>query len=110
METRLLIGGEQVAGTGASLAVENPTTEETLATVALPSPEQVDAALAAARDAAAVWAGTPALERCEHLHEVARRLRAASEELATTMTREGGKPLVENRDEVEWSAAAFDYY
>ncbi len=26
------------------------------------------------------------------------------------MTAEGGKPLVENRDEIEWTAAAFDYY
>ena len=36
METRLLIGGEMVAGNGDALAVENPFTEETLATVALP--------------------------------------------------------------------------
>ncbi len=28
----------------------------------------------------------------------------------TLMTREGGKPLIENRDEIGWSAAAFDYY
>ena len=26
------------------------------------------------------------------------------------MTREGGKPLVENSDEIGWTAAAFDYY
>ena len=26
------------------------------------------------------------------------------------MTKEGGKPLVENSDEVGWTAAAFDYY
>ena len=26
------------------------------------------------------------------------------------MTAEGGKPLVENRDELDWTAAAFDYY
>jgi hypothetical protein len=29
METRLLIGGERVAGEGAPLPVENPATEET---------------------------------------------------------------------------------
>ena len=44
------------------------------------------------------------------LHEIARRLRDRQEELAATMTLEGGKPLVENRDEIDWSAAAFDYY
>ena len=109
-ETRLLIGGEQVAGEGAALAVENPFTEETIATVGAASPAQVDAAVAAAREAARTWAATPALERGEMLHEVALRMRARTDALAETMTREGGKPLVENSDEVGWTAAVFDYY
>jgi acyl-CoA reductase-like NAD-dependent aldehyde dehydrogenase len=109
-ETRLLIGGEQVEGTGGPLEVENPFSEETIAMVGLPSAEQVDAAVAAAREAARGWAETPAIERCELLHEVAARLRARTDELAELMTREGGKPLVENSDEVGWTAAAFDYY
>jgi betaine-aldehyde dehydrogenase len=109
-ETRLLIGGEQVAGTGEALPVENPATEETLADVALPSGEQVDAAIAAAREAAREWGATPAIERAELLHEVAARLRARTDEVGRVMTLEGGKPLVENTDEVGWTAAAFDYY
>src|SRR3712207_2899570 len=52
----------------------------------------------------------PAIERAELLHEVATRLRSRTDELADLMTREGGKPLVENSDEVGWTAAAFDYY
>lgn len=36
METRLLIAGEQVAGEGPGLDVENPSAQTTLATVALP--------------------------------------------------------------------------
>ncbi|MGH2981258.1 MAG: aldehyde dehydrogenase family protein, partial [Solirubrobacterales bacterium] len=109
-ETRLLIGGEQVAGDGEPLAVENPATEETIATVGLPSPEQADAAIAAASDAARDWGRTPAVERGEMLHEVATRMRALTDELARAMTLEGGKPLIENSDEVGWTAAAFDYY
>ena len=110
METRLLIRGEQVDGQGGPLEVENPATEETLAVVGLPSAEQVDAAIAAAREAARGWAGTPAVERGEMLHEVARLLRERRDELARVMTLEGGKPLIENSDEVGWTAAAFDYY
>jgi acyl-CoA reductase-like NAD-dependent aldehyde dehydrogenase len=109
-ETRLLIGGEQVAGTGSALEVENPFTEATLASVALPSDDQVDAAIGAAREAARRWGAMPAVERAELLHEVATRLRARTDELARVMTLEGGKPLVENSDEVGWTAAAFDYY
>jgi acyl-CoA reductase-like NAD-dependent aldehyde dehydrogenase len=110
VETRLLIRGEQVAGEGAGLAIENPATEETLAELGGASPEQVDAAIAGAREAARGWAATPAVERAELLHEVATRMRAMTEELAGTLTGEGGKPLIENRDEVSWTAAAFDYY
>jgi acyl-CoA reductase-like NAD-dependent aldehyde dehydrogenase len=110
METRLLIRGEQVAGEGAPLAVENPATEETVTQLRAPSPEQLDAAIACAREAARGWASTPAVERAELLHEVAGRIRALTDELARTMTLEGGKPLIENSDEVGWTAAAFDYY
>src|SRR6185503_4162714 len=103
--TRLLIGGELVPGEGALLDVENPYSEETIATIALPSPSQVSIAIAAAADAARPWAATPALERAEMLHEVATRMRGSTATLAETMTREGGKPLVENSDEVGWTAA-----
>ena len=109
METRLLIRGERVAGGGGALEVENPATEETIASVGLPTGEQIDAAVAAAEEAFPVWAGTPAPERAELLHEVATRMRARSDELARVMTLEGGKPLIENSDEVGWTAAAFDY-
>jgi acyl-CoA reductase-like NAD-dependent aldehyde dehydrogenase len=110
LETRLLIRGERVAGDGRPLDVENPATEETVASVGLPSAEQLDAAVAGAGEAFGGWAGTPAIERADFLHEVAARLRARTDELARVMTAEGGKPLVENTDEVGWTAAAFDYY
>jgi acyl-CoA reductase-like NAD-dependent aldehyde dehydrogenase len=106
----LLIGGEAVAGDGEPLAVENPFTTGTIAELRAASADQVGAAVAAARQAWGPWARMPAGERCELLHEVARRLREGAEALARTMTAEGGKPLIENRDELEWTAAAFDYY
>jgi acyl-CoA reductase-like NAD-dependent aldehyde dehydrogenase len=110
METRLLIRGEQVGGDGEALAIENPATEETVAEVGTPSTEQVDAAIAAAYEAAPEWSSIPAVERAELLHEVATRMRSRTDEIARVMTLEGGKPLVENSDEVSWTAAAFDYY
>ena len=110
METRLLIRGERLAGEGTAIEVENPTTEETVAEVGAASPEQLDAAIAAAREAARGWAATPAVERAELLHEVAARMRALTDDLARVLTLEGGKPLIENSDEVGWTAAAFDYY
>ena len=108
--TELLIDGESVGGAGAALEVENPYTERSLAQVAGASPEQTQAAIAAARRAWATWGTMPAGERCELLHEVARRLRSHQDELAALMCAEVGKPLIENRDEIDWCAAAFDYY
>ena len=110
METRLLIGGEQAGGSGEPLAVENPATEESVAELRAAAPDQVDAAIAAASEAAPAWGTMPAIERADLLHEVAVRLRALTDEVARVMTLEGGKPLVENTDEVGWTAAAFDYY
>ncbi len=109
-QAQLLIGGERVAGDGAVLEVENPYTEQTIDGVPSASAEQLDAAVAAASEARGTWASTPAVERAEMLHEVAARLRNSTDALAKTMTIEGGKPLVENRDEIGWTAAAFDYY
>ena len=106
----MLIGGEQVAGDGAPLAVENPYTESTVTTVALPSDEQVDAAIGAARAAARGWEQMPAGERGELLTAVATRLRDRTDELAELMTLEGGKPRNENADEIGWTAACFAYY
>lgn len=110
LDTRMLIGGEAVAGNGSPLEVENPYTEETVASVGTADPEQLDAAFAAAREASREWARTPAVDRGELLREAATRLRARTGELAEVMTLEGGKPLVENSDEVSWTAACFDYY
>jgi acyl-CoA reductase-like NAD-dependent aldehyde dehydrogenase len=77
-ETRLVIGGEQVPGAGDPLEVENPYTEETIASVALPSSEQVDAAITGAREAAVFtkdpdsilrWQeGLEAFQETKHVH------------------------------------------
>ena len=106
----MLIGGELIAGDGPPLEVENPFTEETIASVGTPSEEQLGAALAGAGAAAREWGQAPAVDRGELLREVATRLRARTDELAEVMTMEGGKPLVENSDEVGWTAACLDYY
>jgi acyl-CoA reductase-like NAD-dependent aldehyde dehydrogenase len=109
-ETRLLVNGEQVQGNGLLLEVENPYSEEVVASVGSPDEAQLDTTFAAAAEASRVWARTPAVDRGELLHEVATRLRSRTDELAEVMTLEGGKPLVENSDEVGWTAACFDYY
>ncbi len=104
------IGGEWRAGAGGTIAVVDPASEKVLARVARGTAEDADLAVGAARRAFADWRWLPGVEKAALLHEVARRIRERHLQLATRMTREGGKPWCENRDEVEWSAACFDYY
>ncbi|MEX0621257.1 MAG: aldehyde dehydrogenase family protein [Solirubrobacterales bacterium] len=109
-ETRLLIGGEMIKGEGAGLEVENPATEQTVATVASASAAQLDAAVKAARAACSEWAAMPGVDRTPLLRGVATALRERTDALAAIMTTEIGRPLTESADEVEWCAACFDYY
>jgi acyl-CoA reductase-like NAD-dependent aldehyde dehydrogenase len=107
----LLIDGELVEGAAAPVAVVDPATEETIAEVGSATPAQVEAAAASARRAfAAEWKTTPAPERGEMLHSLAAWIDEHAGSLAVTLTREGGKPLVENRDEMGWSASCLRFY
>jgi len=108
--TDLYIDGAPVPGDGERLVVENPATEDTITTIGEADEGQVAAAVEGARAATNAWQQVTALERAEHLHGIARELRARSADLAALMTAEGGKPLVENSDEVEWCAACCDFY
>jgi acyl-CoA reductase-like NAD-dependent aldehyde dehydrogenase len=104
------VAGSDLAGRGDADVVSNPATEEAIAEVRSASADQVDRAVAAARAALPGWRRTPASERGELLHGVAAWLRAHTGELGRLMALEGGKPLVENTDEVGWTANAFSYY
>src|SRR5262245_59813627 len=101
---------EAAARDGRVLEVRNPATEETIDTVPRAHAADVDAAVAAAARAFPEGRRTPGIERGDKLHHAARRIREDREELAILLTKEGGKPLPENRDEVEWIAACLDYY
>ena len=98
------------ASEGRVFDVANPATEEVLDHAPRASAGDVDKAVAAAKRAFPEWRRTPGIEKCEKLHHAAAKIREDREGLAILLTKEGGKPLPENRDEIEWIAACFDYY
>src|SRR5215831_127200 len=101
---QMWIGGAYTRGvSGRSIAVQDPATEEVIDEVPAGDAADVAAAVDAASHAFPAWRALSAGTKAELLHEVAHRLTARSEEVATLLTREGGKPLVENRDELGWS-------
>jgi betaine-aldehyde dehydrogenase len=90
--------------------VENPATEEVIDSVPRARAADIDKAVDAAKRAFEEWRRKPGLDKAELLHGIAGKLRQNQKALAHTLTLEGGKPLLENLDEVEWCAACFDYY
>jgi acyl-CoA reductase-like NAD-dependent aldehyde dehydrogenase len=92
------------------LKVVNPATEEGIEEIETSSREDLDKAVQRARQGFEEWRGFAGLDRAELFHEIASNLRGHANELAEIMTKEGGKPFIENRDEVTWTAACFDYY
>src|SRR5437588_2176742 len=106
---KMFINGKFVASlSGETFAVENPATEETIDEVPRARAEDAEVVARAAHEAQEDWRFTPGIEKCEMLHGVARNIREHREELARLLTLEGGKPLIENMDEIEWVAACFD--
>jgi len=104
------INGQEVSARREAISVINPANEAIVDEVPRGTREDAQAAVDAARAAFQKWRWVPAIEKAAMLHGIAARLRAQQQALATTMTLEGGKPFCENRDEVEWTAACFDYY
>ena len=110
MRTLWIDGGWQAWKGGKLRRIENPATLEFLEEVCEASTEDVHHACRAAAGAQRHWRRLPALERGKLLHEVAGFMRENRAELSRLLTLEGGKPRIENLDEVEWCAACFQYY
>ncbi len=87
------IDGSWVSPVGAdTLDVINPATEESVATIAMGGPADVDAAVAAARAAFATYSLTTVDERLDLLDRVRSALRPRLEEFAEAITLEMGAP------------------
>ena len=107
----LFIGGEwRDSSNGATLTVEDPSTQEPLCDVANSTPEDATAALDAACAAQQQWAATPPRERGEVLRRTFEAMNDRSDDLALLMTLEMGKPLAEAKGEVSYAAEFFRWF
>jgi acyl-CoA reductase-like NAD-dependent aldehyde dehydrogenase len=92
---KLYIGGDWVPSKGSnSIAVVDSTTEEVIGSVPEGTVEDIDRAVAAARDAFPGWSATPVAERAALLTAVSAALGERMESLADLITHEVGMPLV----------------
>jgi aldehyde dehydrogenase (NAD+) len=89
----IFIGGRwEPASTGRQIPVENPSTEQVIATVPEAGADDVHAAVSAARAAFESWSRTPPAERATVLRRLAKELGARQQEIASTITAEMGAP------------------
>ena len=101
--TQLYIAGKWVSGNGkGSIAVEDPATGKTLAEIANANASDGLLALTAADEASASWAKVAPRERAEILRRAFEIVKSRSEEFATLISLEMGKPIAEARGEVTY--------
>ncbi|MEP7082237.1 MAG: aldehyde dehydrogenase family protein, partial [Chloroflexota bacterium] len=98
-----LIGADwKPAASGATFTSVSPANhDEVIGEFAASGPADVEAAVAAARQAFAAWSAMPAPKRGEILFRIGRLLAEHKEELSRLMTREMGKVLPEARGDVQ---------
>jgi aldehyde dehydrogenase (NAD+) len=107
----LFVGGEWLEPKE-TYATIDPSSEESLAEVGQATPEEVDLAVGAAREAFDNgWSEIAPAERAKYLYRIARILQERSREFAVLESLNGGKPIRESRDvDLPLSAAHFFYY
>ncbi|MCA0379127.1 MAG: aldehyde dehydrogenase family protein [Actinobacteria bacterium] len=108
----LFINGEFVEGRGGAFDTISPADESRIASLAIGSDEDVDAAVAAARQAhTKVWSKMSGRDRGKYLFRIARLVQERARELAVAESLDNGKPIRESRDvDVPLVAAWFFYY
>ena len=95
-EQKLYIhGGYRDAVSGQTFETLNPATGEVICTVQQAGAEDVEAAVASAREGFARWSAMSGSERGRILGETARLLRARNDELAQLEVIDNGKPIQE---------------
>ncbi|AHY46946.1 NAD-dependent aldehyde dehydrogenase [Rubrobacter radiotolerans] len=106
-----LINGESVgAKSGEEMPIVNPATEEEFDSVPKGGREDVEAAVAAAKEAFKEWSKTDPDERAAAIRAGVAKVRESAKEVAGLLTKEQGKPFAEAMGELHHFLHGMDYY
>jgi aldehyde dehydrogenase (NAD+) len=98
-------------GGGETVAIENPSTGETIGELSCGNTADVDEAVAAARAAAdGAWGALPAFERGRILSRIGEAVLAETDHLAELEATDVGKPLAQARNDVIALARYLEFY
>lgn len=98
------------AASGDTLEVHNPANGDLIGRVPSLAAEEVTTAITAASSALRSWRTRTALERADRMLAWHDLILASKEDLATLMTLEQGKPLVESRGEIDYAASFIRWF
>src|SRR5665213_2251091 len=107
---QLYIAGEWRDGAKGTIAVEDPSTQESLCDVADASVDDAKAALDAAVSAGPEFAAMAPRERGEILRRAFELITQRKDDLALLMTLEMGKPIKESLAEITYAAEFFRWF
>ncbi len=95
---------------GGTWHVQNPATEETVATIPFGNGDDARLAIEAAVAAFPAWRATNAFQRANLLKKTADRIREKAAENARITTQESGKPIAEAKGEWMVAADLFEWF
>src|SRR3979409_205013 len=101
MATMIIEGERTKAASGKTYEVRNPATGEVVDEVPAGGPADVDKAAHAAAKAVVTGSQPPNNNRAEILHKAAHHMLQKVEEIATILTKEQGKTILESRIEAQ---------
>ncbi len=108
---QMVIGGEAVAAAnGSVIEVINPATGDIIDTVPDATKEDVEKAVAIAKEAQKTWAEIPVYKRAAIMRQFIELVEDNKEDLARTLCNETGKPIMEARAEVAGISVAFETF
>jgi succinate-semialdehyde dehydrogenase/glutarate-semialdehyde dehydrogenase len=111
LKNQCYIDGQWVsADSGATRAVRNPATAETVSTVPNAGAAETRRAIEAASRAFPAWRAKTADERARILRRWYELMLTHQEDLASLMTSEQGKPLTESRGEIVYAASFIEWF
>ncbi len=109
--TPMVIDGKTVQGSsGRTIDVINPATEEVVGRVAAATADEVDRAVRSSHKAFRQWRETPAADRAAAMTKVVAAVRGRTDDLATILTREQGKPFPQAKGEIGGFCGLLEYY
>jgi acyl-CoA reductase-like NAD-dependent aldehyde dehydrogenase len=92
------------------IEVVEPATEQVMAEVPRAGAEELDAAVARAKQAFPAWRAVSPGDRAALLHRLSAALEEHAEDLATLEARNAGKPIADARGEMEMVVQTYRYY